>query len=119
MFLGQGTEYRKTVRTNYDEVIRADENFGAGGLKVDALYDLAARGGLKIALAAGLRGFFGMDSNVSVSNFSQTITESRISYRDYYDYSGTTNDTYTFTYTLGTFPPGIPIPPAPYSNPEW
>ena len=31
MFLGQGTEYRKTVRTNYDEVISANENFGAGG----------------------------------------------------------------------------------------
>ncbi len=109
--LGEGTEYRKTVRTNYDEVIRADDNFGAGGLKVDALYDLATRGGLKMALAAGLRGFFSMDSSVRESNFSQTITESRTSYRDYYDYSGTTNDTYTFVYDR-------PIPPAPYNNPD-
>ncbi len=111
MFLGKGTEYRKTVRTNSDEVISANENFGAGGLKVDALYDLPARGGFKIALAAGMRGFFGMDSSVRGSNFSQTITESRISYQDYYVYSGTTSDTYTFLYNGS-------IPPAPYSNPD-
>lgn len=112
-FLGKGTEYRKTVRTNNDEAISADDNFGAGGLKVDALYDLAARGGFKIALAAGLRGFFGMDSSVRGSNFSQTITESKIYYRDYYVYSGTTNDTYTFLYDNE-----FPFPSAPYSNPD-
>lgn len=111
VFLGKGTEYRKTVRTNNDEVINTDQNFGAGGLKVDTLYDLASRGGVNIALAAGLRGFFGMDSSVRVSNFSQTITESRTSYQDYYVYSGTTNDTYTFLH-------GGSIPQAPYSNPD-
>ena len=111
VFLRKGTEYRKTVRTTSDEVISADENFGAGGLRVDALYDLAARGSVKIALAAGLRGFFGMDSSVRGSNFSQTITQSRISYHDNYDYSGTTNDTYTFLYNNE-----FPFPSAPYSN---
>jgi len=110
-FLGKGIEYRKIVRTKYDEVIDSSKHFGAGGLKVNARYDLVSRGRATIALSAGVRGFFGMDNSVKDSNFGQTITENRVSYRDYYLYSGATKDTYTFSY-------GGSIPPAPYSNPN-
>jgi opacity protein-like surface antigen len=106
--VGTGQEYQKTVNTK-ETSINAEDEFNGAGLKINTLYDLTQLRGINFALFAGLRGYFGMDSTVGVSNFNQTINESRTSYKDIYSSSDTIVDTYVFQ-TSGQ------IPNAPYSS---
>lgn len=107
--LAQGQEIHKTIQTNMDKDIVADDNFGGGGLKINALYDLPSWNGLGLSLLAGLRGYPSMNSTVNTSNFQQTVEESRTSYKDIY--TGAYIDNYLFHVFR-------PPPGAPYSNPD-
>jgi hypothetical protein len=108
--LAKGLEYRKTVKTK--ETPSDDENdFSGAGVKANILCGLPSLSGVDLAVLVGVRGYFGMDNTVEISNFSQTISESKTPYSDIYSFTDSIRDQYVF-------PTNGLIPAAPYDNPN-